>query len=111
MEGVLLLKQRKKLKSKNICIGTGVSPKIPAFAKLYINSKFFHIHSKVRKNLSVHEKRVAIIGGGQTGVEVFRNTLREKWGKAKLVKLVSSRPNLQTLDESILLMNILVLIM
>jgi lysine N6-hydroxylase len=91
---------KKKLKSKNICIGTGVSPKIPEFAKPYINSKFFHAKSEYINNLNVNEKRVAIIGGGQTGVEVFRNALREKWGRAKLVTLVSSRPNLQPLDET-----------
>jgi lysine N6-hydroxylase len=92
--------QTKNLKSKNICIGTGISPKIPSFALPHIDDKFFHAKSNFIRKLNVSEKHVAIIGGGQTGVEVFRNALKDKWGNARSVTLVSSRPNLQPLDES-----------
>ncbi len=90
----------KRLKTKNICIGTGITPKIPAFAAPYIDKCFFHAKSGFLENLDACNKRVAIIGGGQTGVEVFRNILKGKWGCAKSVMFVSSRPNLEPLDES-----------
>ncbi|SCZ86212.1 lysine N(6)-hydroxylase/L-ornithine N(5)-oxygenase family protein [Nitrosomonas mobilis] len=90
----------KKYKTKNICIGTGISPKIPDFAAPYINKTFFHAKSEFLENLNVNDKRVTIIGGGQTGVEIFRNALKEKWGNAKSITLVSSRPSLEPLDES-----------
>lgn len=41
-----------------------------------------------------------IIGGGQTGIEVFRNAINSKWGRLNSIKLISNRINLQPLDES-----------
>ena len=41
-----------------------------------------------------------IIGGGQTGLEIFRNALKGKWGDPKSLNLVSRRHNLEPLDES-----------
>ena len=38
-------------------------------------------------------------GGGQTGLEVFRNILNEKWGKSQNVTLITGRDNLLPLDE------------
>ena len=90
----------KKFKAKSICIGTGISPRIPAFAEPYIGKNFFHAKSGFLENLDARNKRIAIIGGGQTGVEIFRNALKGKWGCAKSVTIVSSRPNLEPLDES-----------
>ncbi|PTN13076.1 lysine N(6)-hydroxylase/L-ornithine N(5)-oxygenase family protein [Nitrosomonas aestuarii] len=92
--------KEKKFKTKNICIGTGISPKIPAFTVPYISKTFFHAKSAFLESLNTHNKSIVIIGGGQTGIEVFRNILKEKWGCAESVTLVSSRPNLEPLDES-----------
>lgn len=89
-----------QFKAKNICIGTGISPKVPACAEPYLGKSFFHAKSAFLKKLNTHDKNVVVIGGGQTGVEIFRNVLKEKWGCAKSVTLVSSRPNLEPLDES-----------
>ncbi len=90
----------KNFKAKNICVGTGISPKIPAFAETHIGKDFFHAKSEFLKNLDARNKRIVIIGGGQTGVEIFRNALKGKWGCAKSVTIISSRPNLEPLDES-----------
>ncbi|MDD0851760.1 SidA/IucD/PvdA family monooxygenase [Halobacteriovorax sp. GB3] len=91
---------KEKYKSKHICIGTGVSPRIPEFSRKYLSKNFFHAKSKEISSLNLEGKRLAIIGGGQTGVEIFRNALKGKWGKATNITLVSSRPNLEPLDES-----------
>lgn len=90
----------KKEVSKHICIGTGVTQRIPAFAKTHISPTLFHAKSKEFVNMNLENKNVVIIGGGQTGIEVFRNALNSKWGKFKSLKLISSRVNLQPLDES-----------
>ncbi len=41
-----------------------------------------------------------MIGGGQTGAEVFLNSLRGQWGKASQVQWVSRRASFEPLDES-----------
>ncbi|SET20264.1 lysine N6-hydroxylase [Nitrosomonas marina] len=90
----------KQFKAKNICLGTGISPRIPACAEPYISNTCFHAKSSFLQQIDVRDKRVVIIGGGQTGVEIFRNVIKGKWGCANSVSLVSSRPNLEPLDES-----------
>lgn len=86
--------------AKNICIGTGVTPRIPEFAKKHLSKNVFHAKSKELLEMDLSDKNVIVVGGGQTGVEVFRNTLNSKWGKFKSLKLISNRVNLQPLDES-----------
>lgn len=87
-------------KAKNICIGTGLTPRVPECTVEHLSKTFFHAKSPELKNLNLEGKDVLIIGGGQTGLEIFRNTLNGKWSRAKSVKLVTGRMGLQPLDES-----------
>jgi lysine N6-hydroxylase len=95
----------KIFKCVNICLGTGVSAKS--------NSNLQLMHQKYPDqvmgpfdqeflNLNVDDKNVTIVGGGQTGLEIFEHLLQPncRWGQAKNVKLISRRPNLEPLDES-----------
>lgn len=86
--------------SQNICLGTGLRPKVPDCALPYLGAKVFHAKSSQLRHMNLEDKSVLIVGGGQTGLEVFRNTLNGKWGSFKSLRLCSSRPNLQPLDES-----------
>lgn len=86
--------------AKNLCIGTGPISRIPNFAKNLISPTLFHAKSNYLKGNIFENKNVVIIGGGQTGLEIFRNALHGNWGRFQSIKLLSSRPNLQPLDES-----------
>jgi lysine N6-hydroxylase len=86
--------------SDHLSIATGLTPYIPECALKLIGPEVFHAKSPVLQNLDLKDKRVLIIGGGQTGVEIFRNTVSEKWGRVKNVRLISRRQNLEPLDES-----------
>lgn len=86
--------------AKNICIGTGLTPRIPECTEKLISKNFFHAKSSELADLNVEGKDVVIIGGGQTGVEIFRNNFKGKWGNAKSLKLITGRSALQPLDES-----------
>lgn len=88
-------------KSKNLSIATGLIPRIPEFITPdLLDENVFHAKSSTLKELDLREKRVLIVGGGQTGLEIFRNAISGKWGKVKNIRLVSRRQNLQPLDES-----------
>lgn len=89
-----------KFISKHICVGTGLTPRIPECTEKLISKNFFHAKSPLLKNLNVEGKNLVIIGGGQTGVEIFRNSYKGKWGQAKSIKLLTGRSALQPLDES-----------
>ena len=86
--------------AKNICLGTGLIPRVPDCTKNFLGSKLFHAKSSDLASMDLTNQRVVIIGGGQTGVEVFRNALKNHWGRAKSLQIVTSRANLEPLDNS-----------
>ncbi|EQC47404.1 lysine N(6)-hydroxylase/L-ornithine N(5)-oxygenase family protein [Bacteriovorax sp. Seq25_V] len=86
--------------AKNICIGTGPVPRIPNFATSHIGKNVFHAKSKNLKDVDFTAKRVLIVGGGQTGLEIFRNGLQENWGRADKISIISDRQTFQPLDEA-----------
>lgn len=86
--------------SKNICVATGLSPRLPECAKDYLGPQVFHAKSPELKNLNLAGKRLVIVGGGQTGIEIFRNAMLGKWGEAHSVQILTRRKNLEPLDEA-----------
>lgn len=88
-----------KYQAQNLCVGTGHIPNIPTTAFEFLGNGVFHIKDGLFEGLNLTEKRVAIVGGGQTGVEIFRNALKGRWGKAREITLVSSRPGLRPLES------------
>ena len=86
--------------AKNICIASGPVRNIPECARDQLGKKVFHAKSTELKELDISGKRVLVVGGGQTGVEVFKNILDQNFGVANYVKLISGRENLVGLEES-----------
>ncbi len=85
--------------AKNLCVAAGPKQNIPDCAIKHLGTSVFHAKSKFMQNLRLDKKKVLIVGGGQTGVETFRNALKGKWGSAESVSLITGRQNLQPLDE------------
>lgn len=86
--------------AKNICVGTGHKPWVPECTTPFLSANFFHGKSGHLQNLNLEGKEVVVLGGGQTGIELFRNALQKKWGTPKKLHLISRRANLEPLDES-----------
>lgn len=91
---------RGEFTSQHLCIGTGTTPYIPEFAEVHLGPQIFHAKSKELLTLNLSGKRLVVVGGGQTGLEIFRNAMGDKWGHAKSIELISSRANLEPLDNS-----------
>lgn len=87
-------------RSRNICVATGMVPRVPECALPFLGPKVFHAKSPQLQQMNLEGKSVVIVGGGQTGIEIFRNALLGKWGKAKSLRLMTRRKNLEPLDES-----------
>ncbi|WP_445362374.1 lysine N(6)-hydroxylase/L-ornithine N(5)-oxygenase family protein [Microbulbifer sp. ANSA003] len=88
------------VKAKNICVAGGKKPNIPEFCRSQLSESCFHALEIVLRNPDVHGKRVAVIGGGQTGAEVVINLLNKEWGKPEQITWVSRRSNYLPLDET-----------
>ncbi|WP_017223300.1 lysine N(6)-hydroxylase/L-ornithine N(5)-oxygenase family protein [Moritella dasanensis] len=86
--------------AKHICLGTGKSPYIPAEIKPYLGDNCFHASEIGLRNIDLTGKRVVLVGGGQTGADVFLNALRGNWGQPAQLDWVSRRANFQALDEA-----------
>lgn len=86
--------------AKNLCIGTGKVPFIPECAIPHIGGNVFHAAEIGLRERDFTGKRVVIVGGGQSGADIFLNVLRDKWGKAASLDWVSRRSNFQPLDEA-----------
>lgn len=84
----------------HLCVATGLSARVPPCARDFIGPTFFHAKSGRMKDLKVEGLRVVVVGGGQTGLEIFRNTLLGRWGRPASLHLVTSRQSLEPLDES-----------
>lgn len=90
-----------EFKAKNIVLGTGLTPHIPDCIKhITDESTCFHAINMSMRNPKLEGKRVAIIGGGQTGADIFQNVFDGNYGKANQIFWVSRRPNIEALDES-----------
>jgi len=86
--------------ARNICVATGLRPKVPDFAEQFLGPTVFHAKSQRLREMDLRGRSVLIVGGGQTGIEVFRNALKGKWGDARSIQLITRRRGLEPLDES-----------
>lgn len=97
---VLTLSNGEKKAAKNICLGTGKQPYVPDCAKQHLGANCFHAIGIALKDLDLTNKRVTIIGGGQTGAEILETILDRRWGEPTDVNWLSRRQNFEPLDES-----------
>lgn len=89
-----------EVRSCHLVVATGMRPNIPTWVERYVGEQCLHSHHYVTTDFSVTGKRVAIIGGGQSGAEIFLDLMAGKRGRADEINWISRRPNLEPLDET-----------
>jgi lysine N6-hydroxylase len=88
------------ISSRHLVVATGMKPNIPAWVERYVGEQCLHSHGYVGSDFSVAGKRVAIIGGGQSGAEIFLDLMAGNRGRAEEIVWISRRPGLDPLDET-----------
>ncbi|MCW5618526.1 MAG: SidA/IucD/PvdA family monooxygenase [Nitrosomonas sp.] len=88
------------VRSTNLVIGTGVAPYIPTWAQTHMGARCVHSSHYMVTDHQLQDRRVVVIGGGQSGAEIFLDILSEAHGKPREVTWISRRPNLEPLDET-----------
>lgn len=86
--------------SRNLCVAAGKRPYVPECCTAHLSSQCFHALGIAEQDVDVRGKRVAVIGGGQTGAEIVLHLLDNTWGRPAAVNWVSRRSNFLPLDET-----------
>ncbi|USD67624.1 SidA/IucD/PvdA family monooxygenase [Vibrio sp. SCSIO 43136] len=86
--------------SKHLVVGTGTQAVTPNCAKPHLGEHCFHAQEMMMRAPDLKGKRIAIIGGGQTGADIFQHVFDGEFGQPSHVHWVSRRANLESLDES-----------
>jgi lysine N6-hydroxylase len=92
--------ENKKIASKHIVLGSGIQPNIPLWAQTKLGTKCFHNHSLMYQQHDWHNKRVVVIGGGQSGAEIMQTLLADKTNLPSELSWISSRRQFLPLDDS-----------
>lgn len=99
-EFVTRLSNGETVRSRDVSVGVGNPPNIPAWARAHVGSTCFHNETYLGSDLSVDQRRVVVVGGGQSGAELFLDVLSGARGLPREVVWITRRPNVEPLDET-----------
>ncbi len=92
---------KRKLRAENISIGVGKTASVPDFVKDNLNDTMFHSSDYLFHAEDLSGKRLAIIGGGQSGAEIFLDLIsREGSNAPEHISWISRRTGFWPLDDS-----------
>jgi len=84
--------------ARNLAVGVGKKPSLPTWAEDLPKSMIFHNSEAAHRLGGVKARRVAVIGGGQSGAELVDALLDLK--SVDSVLWISRRPNFEPLDAT-----------
>jgi lysine N6-hydroxylase len=89
-----------QVRARNVILGTGLRPSLPECAIPFLGPSVFHASQYLLEERRMEGRRVAVIGGGQTGAEVVSHLLSDPSNTPEEVYWISRRTNYLPLDES-----------
>jgi lysine N6-hydroxylase len=103
-ESFVVCTSRGQARARNIILGTGLQPAVPACAVDFMNARsrrtLLHASSYLHSEPRTGGMRVAVVGGGQTGAEIVQHLLSTPDKAPKALFWISKRSNFLPLDES-----------
>lgn len=91
--------QQGHYRARHVCLGIGKQINLPDYVTTQ-NDCCFHASEMMLRTPSLHGRRVTIVGGGQSGADLFLNIFRGEWGQPAALNWVSRRNNYNALDEA-----------
>lgn len=85
--------------ARNLVVGTGPSPAIPAMAAGLVGDRVFHSSRYLFNRENLSRKRIAVIGGGQSGAEIVLDLINRGVAPSE-IHWISARRGIAPLDES-----------
>lgn len=84
----------------NVVLGTGLAPYTPPCALRALGPDVFHASEVLSRAKSFAGRRVAVIGGGQTGAEIVELLIEASSALPASVVWATRRPNFLPMDDS-----------
>ena len=91
---------RGSVRTRNVVLGIGLERFVPPCAKPYLGDDVFHAAEFMLRKPELEDKRVAVIGGGQTGAEMMLGLLERSVDRPREILWISQRANFEPLDAS-----------
>lgn len=91
---------RGRWRTRRLVIGSGSAPYVPPAAVDMIGPAVMHASDFMHRKVDFAGKRISVIGGGQTGAEIFKHLIGLAAGAPSRVDWISRRENFLPLDES-----------
>jgi lysine N6-hydroxylase len=100
-ESFLVHTDKRVVTAENIVVGVGSQPWIPEPARNKLGPTQFHVSEFLNRATGLGGKRVAVIGGGQSGAEAFLDLISRSGAELpRRVTWVSRRGNYFPIDDS-----------
>jgi lysine N6-hydroxylase len=92
---------KRRVMAENICVGVGTEAFVPDFAVSHLDETQFHVSNFLHRIGNIRNKRVAVVGGGQSGAEAVLSLLNTGRGDEPAeVIWISRRDNFLPIDDS-----------
>ncbi|KTD58561.1 L-lysine N6-monooxygenase [Legionella sainthelensi] len=91
---------RRTIRGKHLLLGNGLQAKIPTCVKNYMDKTVVHNKDFLLKPMHWQGKRVAIVGGGQSGAEIVHHILSQENQLPLELNWISRRSQLLPMDTS-----------
>ncbi len=88
------------VKARNLSVAVGLKPNIPGWAQSACGERCFHNAQAAQRVDRLTARRIAVIGGGQSGAEVVLHLLSREHAPGTEIEWISMRPNFLPLDDS-----------
>ncbi|WP_274425622.1 lysine N(6)-hydroxylase/L-ornithine N(5)-oxygenase family protein [Chelativorans sp. YIM 93263] len=85
--------------ARNLSLGVGLAPHIPAWAEPVMGDRAFHSSEAAYILDNIEGRRIMVVGGGQSGAEIVLNLLLNAPAGTE-ISWISRRPNFQPLDDT-----------
>jgi lysine N6-hydroxylase len=100
-DAFVLRTSRRTMTADNISVAVGTRPWVPLQAQNRLGETQFHVSEFMRRARRLGGKRVAVVGGGQSGAEAFLDLISRPDGELpSRVAWISRRRNYFPIDDS-----------
>ncbi|MDH2425013.1 SidA/IucD/PvdA family monooxygenase [Sphaerisporangium sp. TRM90804] len=85
--------------ARNVVLGTGQTPFVPACMRPHLCSEVFHAGQYLLRRRELSDRAVTVVGGGQSGAEIVRHLMRLA-EPPRSIDWITRRPGLLPMDDS-----------